>query len=83
MEYSTQDLYTATALRSIGVPLKEVRRDPYIAKKAIFVFESAQGQEPCDVLVREFWDYRLTVDARTFVDSINELKTRVHDVTQV
>lgn len=75
--YNTSDLNIAAALRANGFKLTDVIISAN-SKKAIFSFDtSTSTYDPCD-MVDDYYENRLTVDARTFVNAIDELKTRLY-----
>jgi len=42
----------------------------------VFVFEDSDNQ--AELILSRYWNHELQVDARDLIESINELKTRIH-----
>jgi hypothetical protein len=66
--YSTKDLYEAAALRANNHSYHGHRRE-----NGIFWFLFSQQQD-VKLAARAYWNYQLSVDAKTFTDSIKGLK---------
>ena len=79
--YETTDLYVAVALRAAGFHLDTIA--PFEnTKKAVFTFDQEHPSldYPLGQAVKDFWDRKLPVDAREFVDALNEIKTRTYSI---
>lgn len=72
-EYKLKDFYTASVLRSLSIPLVRVDKTYSICT---FVLDIAS--EEARALIDNYWNKNLKVDARTLIEAINELKTRIH-----
>ena len=72
--YKTTDFYSAVILRTFGTPLVSLERADY--NTLVFVFRNEQKN--CENLLGKYWDKKLTVEPRAFIESINELKVRIH-----
>lgn len=69
----TNDIGSAAALISSGIPLLNIdKTDP---KKVIFIFPN---NKTIAELVKEYWDNKLHVDAKTLLDSLKSLKSRIY-----
>lgn len=73
-QYKTNDFYQAVTLKTAGMVLVGLERSS--EKFFYFVFnDKSKNAKP---LLESYWKNDLKVDAREFVENINELKTRVH-----
>lgn len=72
-EYTTFDLGLAGALVSAGYEL--IGLDKTYFKKANFVF---RRNDKIDLVVNEYWNNELMVNARAYFDNIKMLKNRLH-----
>lgn len=72
-KYKLKDFYVACILRAVGIPLLEMEKTSGFAN---FVF--AIDSEHAKTIIDRYWDKDLQVDARTLIEAINELKTRIH-----
>lgn len=70
----TKDFYIACVLRALGFPLSSLERTQ--RNLAIFVFEDKDSKAP--EVISGYWDKKISIDARSFVEAINELKTRIY-----
>jgi len=69
-EYRTKDIYLASVLAANQLSARlQPERDFYW-----FVFSNP---EQCEQLVNDFWESKLSVDAKGLVTAIKDLKTRV------
>lgn len=73
--WSCSDFYSAVILRAAGIPLFGLTKMP--AKFVNFVFNAPQ--EKCEAILKSHWDRTLHLETRLFIETINELKTRVHE----
>jgi hypothetical protein len=72
--YKTTDFYSAVILRTFDVPLLSLEKAD--RKTLIFVFNDET--KTCEALLQKFWDRKLSVEPRAFIETINELKVRIH-----
>lgn len=72
--YKTKDFYSAVILRTSGIPLLSLER----ADRNTLLFVFGDETKTCELLLRNFWDRKLTVEPRVFIETINELKVRIH-----
>ncbi len=73
-EYKSNDLYQAVALKTAGMPL--LRLEKSSGHFYIFVFDDPNNK--AEEILSQFWAKTLQVDAKTFVENINEAKARIH-----
>lgn len=74
--YKTKDFYSAVILRTSGIPLLSLER----ADRSTLVFVFDDEAKTCEPLLRKFWDRKLSVEPRVFIETINELKVRIHQL---
>ena len=73
--FTTNDFYTAVILRVLGFPLDQLVRNNN--KQVTFVF--IDPNRMAERKVKAYWDRELPIpDARSFVEVISELKTRMY-----
>lgn len=73
-EFRTKDFYLACVFRALGYPLMQLER--HGKNYATFIFNDPDDKSS-DIISR-YWDKQVSIDSRTFVDAINELKTRLY-----
>jgi hypothetical protein len=73
-EFRTKDMYSAAVLRSLSYPLINLDRSE--GNYSIFVFND-KGLTAQETL-QKHWNGQLEVNSRNFVESVRELKTRLH-----
>lgn len=73
--YETKDFYLAVSLRAFGYMIQSLKRID--AKSVMFIFDNHDGK--IGDAIKAYWDRKLLVDGRSFVDSVAELKTRMYD----
>lgn len=73
--FKTKDFYTAAILKTVGFNLVSLERNK--GKFATFVFEDFK--DTASKTVKHYWDRKLDCNARILVETINELKTRIHE----
>ena len=73
-----KDFYTSALLRSLDIPLLKLEKNEY--KQVVFVFQISN--EKGTQLLKEFWNRKLLIEPRKFIENINELKTRIHEVLE-
>ncbi len=74
-DWETSDFYSAVIVRANGVPLA------YLTKKdaKFVIFQFSESPETCEAILKKHWDRTLKLETRLFIETINELKTRVHE----
>jgi len=72
--YKTTDFYSAVILRTFNVPLLSPER----ADRNTLVFIFDDEAKTCEALLQKFWDRKLSIEPRVFIEAINELKVRIH-----
>lgn len=77
-ELRIKDMYSAAILRSLNYPLIDLDRSE--GNYVLFVFDDPKST--ADQTLREHWDGKLSVNSRDFVESIRELKTRLHGASR-
>jgi len=71
-EFSTKDLWVASALLTAGHKLSRIEwPDP---RNAFFIFLDG---EYCKATVEKYWDRTLSVIAHDFTDNMRSLKSRI------
>ena len=73
-QFKLSDFYQAVILKTAGLPL--VRLEKQDRQHFVFVFEDSDNQS--ELILSRYWNHELQVDARDLIESINELKTRIH-----
>jgi len=73
-EFTTNDLYQAVVLKTAGLPL--IRLEHASGKFFDFIFDDTTGK--AEEILSKYWIKKLQVDAKEFVENINEIKTRIH-----
>lgn len=73
-ELRIKDMYSAAVLRTLNYPLIDLDRSE--GNFVLFVFDD--NKSTAEEALRQHWDGRLEVNSREFVESIRELKTRLH-----
>lgn len=74
-EFKTNDFYQAVILKTVGLPL--LRLEKALGQRFfIFIFDDPDSQ--AQRTIEKYWNHQIKVDAREFVENINELKTRIH-----
>ncbi len=73
--WACTDFYSAVLLRASGIPL--IRLDKSSDKSVTFYFEASH--KVCDDIFKKHWDRSLRIESRLIIETINELKTRVHE----
>lgn len=74
-EFKTNDFYQAIILKTVGFPLLRLER-ALGQRFFIFIFDDSDSQ--AERTIEKYWNHQIKVDARDFVENINELKTRIH-----
>jgi hypothetical protein len=74
MEIRLNDFYQAVILMTTGYQLLRLEREN--SKFATFVFADLDGS--AEETISNYWNHRVSVDARELIENINELKTRLY-----
>lgn len=74
--FKIKDFYSAIILRSFNIPILRLEKENN--KFVTFVFDSPPSI--CEQILSDFWDRKLQIEPRRFIENINELKTRIHEV---
>lgn len=78
MEYITNDFYSAVVLKVMKFSL--LRLEKQNAKFVNFVFQDDKGT--AEELLKRYWDRDgVRPEARDLIETINELKSRIYQVT--
>lgn len=72
------DFYSSVVLRSLDIPLIKLEKNQN--RQVTFIFQTTK--EKGEQLLKDFWNRKLTVEPRKFIENINELKTRIHEVLE-
>jgi hypothetical protein len=75
MNYSTSNLYIAALLRAFKYEIVKVTRS---GNRYFFHFGNIPD-ETIDDLLNDYYNDKVAVKAKSFVDSVRELKSRLHD----
>jgi hypothetical protein len=73
-EFKINDFYQAVILKTVGFPLLRLERSS--SKFVVFVFDDPK--QKAKEIIRNYWQRKIKVDARDLIETINELKTRIH-----
>lgn len=73
--WQTTDFYSAVIVRTSGIPLTDLIR----GKDKFLTFQFSASPEKCDAILKKHWDRSLQVESRLLIETINELKTRIHE----
>ena len=74
MEIRLNDFYQAVILMTTGYQLLRLEREN--SKFATFVFADPDCR--AEETISDYWNHKVSVDARTLIENINELKTRLY-----
>lgn len=72
------DFYSSVVLRSFDIPLIKLEKNQNRQVTFIFQITKDKGEQ----LLKDFWNRKLSVEPRKFIENINELKTRIHEVLE-
>lgn len=73
--WKTPDFYSAVILRTLNFPLELLERNNNGQVTFVFADEHSKAEQ----VIKDYWDRKLSIlDARAFVEAINELKTRLY-----
>lgn len=73
--YKTKDMFGAVTLRTLGYSIAETSDH----HKGYVTFTFNISSELANEIIKDYWDKKISVDAKTFVECINEIKTRIHN----
>lgn len=73
--WRTSDFYSAVIVRASGIPLLNLIHEQ--GKFLTFQFSSPPNM--CEEIVKKHWDRTLKIESRLLIETINELKTRIHE----
>lgn len=73
--WATSDFYSAVLARASGIPLVNLIRE----KGKFIVFQFDASPNICEEILKKHWDRTLRLETRLLIETINELKTRVHE----
>lgn len=73
-EFKINDFYQAVILKTVGLPL--VRLEKVSGSFVDFVFSDPEFK--AEEIIGRYWNREIKVDARSLIENINELKTRIH-----
>ena len=73
--WKTQNFYSACLVRASGIPIHHFeKRD---GKFITFHFKA--NPKHCDSIIKSHWDRTLMLPTRQLIETINELKTIIHE----
>jgi hypothetical protein len=75
--WETSDFYSAVLVRASGINLSNLVRRAESDKFLTFQFNSTP--ETCEEILRKHWDRSLKLETRLIIETINALKTRIHE----
>lgn len=73
-EFKINDFYQAVILKTVGFPL--LRLEKGTGNFVTFVFDDSTSK--AEETIGKYWNREISVDARSLIENINELKTRIH-----
>ena len=73
-EYKINDFYQSVILLTTGYQLLRLEREN--SKYSVFVF--ADPEEKATSTISDYWERKIKVEARSLIENINELKTRLY-----
>lgn len=72
--FKSQDFYISVILKTLGFPLLRLERQGGNFVTFVFDDNRANVQET----ISKYWNREIVCNARDLVETINELKTRIH-----
>ena len=72
--FPTKDFYSAVILRTTGHQINNVEKH----RSGISIFVFRDPEKTAERTLISFWNRELQVEPRSFIEAINELKTRIH-----
>lgn len=76
--WSTNDFYSAVLVRASGIPLVKLTRE----QNNFVVFHFSAIPEHCEEIIKKHWDRSLVLETRLLIETIKELRTRIHERVQ-
>ena len=73
--WQTTDFYSAVIIRASGIPLTDLIR----GNDRFLTFQFTASPDKCEAIIKKHWDRSLQVESRLLIETINELKTRIHE----
>jgi len=73
-EVKLSDFYQSVILKAVGFPLLRLERGK--GKFVTFVFDDPEHK--AEEVLRGYWAREIRIEARSLIETINELKTRIH-----
>lgn len=73
--WTTSDFYSAVLVRASGLPLVDLIRE----NNKFITFHFDASGNACEAVLKKHWDRTLKLETRLLIETINELKTRVHE----
>ena len=74
-EYKNTDFYLSCCILAAGLSLKRLEPGS-TGTHFIFVFDDPQNR--AEQIIADHWNRKLLLSSRDLIESINELKTRIH-----
>lgn len=74
--FKIKDFYSAIILRSLNISILRLEKENN--RFVTFIFDSPPTI--CEQILSNFWDRKLRIEPRRFIENINELKTRIHEL---
>lgn len=75
-KWRSSDFYTAVIVKSVGFPLESISKEN--ERFVTFVFNAETNE--CQDLLSKHWNGELNINSKVIIDTIKELKTRLHEV---
>lgn len=72
--FKSQDFYISCILKTVKFPLLRLERSS--GNFVTFVFEDPEGK--AQEVINQYWNREINCNARDLIETINELKTRIH-----
>ena len=73
-EFKSQDFYQSVVLKTLGFQLLRLEK----GSGHFFIFVFSDSEAKAEEIIEEYWNRKVKVDARDLIETINELKTRIH-----
>jgi len=73
--WQTNDFYSAVLVRASGISLINLMR----GNGKFLTFQFSSSPDRCEEIIKKHWDRTLKIESRLLVETINELKTRIHE----
>lgn len=75
-KYYVTDFYSAVIVKSVGFPLDSISKEN--ERFVTFVFNADISE--CQEVLSKHWNGELSLNSKVLIDTIKELKTRLHAV---